>query len=86
MGQDPIEYGTHSWHTNLDTYERVIESDAQQSAMAIATAVYHLAMRDEKLPRFTKDAMPPKPGAAAADRQADRRRGSSAALPPLSLA
>ena len=66
VGQDPIEYGTHSWHTNLDTYERVIESDAQQSAMAIATAVYHLAMRDEKLPRFTKDAMPPKPGAAAA--------------------
>ena len=66
VGQDPIEYGTHSWHTNLDTYERVIESDAQQSAMAIATAVYHLAMRDEKLPRFTKDAMPPKPGAAPA--------------------
>ncbi len=66
VGQDPIEYGTHSWHTNLDTYERVIESDAQQSAMAIATAVYHLAMRDEKLPRFTRDAMPPKPGQSPA--------------------
>ena len=39
VGQDPIEYGTHTWHTNLDTYERIIESDAQQSAMAIATAV-----------------------------------------------
>ena len=22
--QDPIEYGTHTWHTNLDTYERII--------------------------------------------------------------
>lgn len=65
VGQDPIEYGTHTWHTNLDTYERVIESDAQQSAMAIAAAVYHLAMRDDKLPRFSKDAMPPKPGAPA---------------------
>ena len=63
VGQDPIEYGTHTWHTNLDTYERVIESDAQQSAMAIATAVYHLAMRDDKLPRFAKDQMPPRPGA-----------------------
>ena len=62
VGQDPIEYGTHTWHTNLDTYERIIESDAQMSAMAIASAVYHLAMRDEKLPRFTKDAMPPRPG------------------------
>ena len=66
VGQDPIEYGTHTWHTNLDTYERIIESDAQQSAMAIAAAVYHLAMRDEKLPRFPKDAMPPKPGATPA--------------------
>jgi hypothetical protein len=58
VGQDPIEYGTYTWHTNLDTYERVIESDAQQSAMAIAAAVYHLAMREEKLPRFTKEQMP----------------------------
>jgi hypothetical protein len=65
VGQDPIEYVTHTWHTNLDTYERIIESDAQQSAMAIAAAVYHLAMRDDKLPRFSKDAMPPKPGAPA---------------------
>ena len=63
VGQDPIEYGTHTWHTNLDTYERVIESDAQMSAMAIASAAYHLAMRDDKLPRFTKDAMPARPGA-----------------------
>ncbi len=66
VGQDPIEYGTHTWHTNLDTYERVIESDAQMSAIAIASAVYHLAMRDDKLPRFTKDAMPARPGAAPA--------------------
>jgi Zn-dependent M28 family amino/carboxypeptidase len=59
--QDPIEYNSHTWHTNLDTYERVIESDAQASAMAIASAVYHLAMRDEKLPRLTKDKMPALP-------------------------
>jgi carboxypeptidase Q len=59
--QDPIEYGTYTWHTNLDTYERIIETDAKQSAMAIAAAVYHLAMRDEKLPRLTKEQMPPLP-------------------------
>ena len=56
--QDPIEYNSHTWHTNLDTYERIIVSDAQASAMAIAAAVYHLAMREEKLPRLTKDQMP----------------------------
>jgi carboxypeptidase Q len=56
--QDPIEYNSHTWHTNLDTYERVIEGDAQASAMAIASAVYHLAMREDKLPRLSKERMP----------------------------
>ncbi len=60
--QDPIEYNSATWHTNLDTYERVIEDDARKSAMAIAAAVYHLAMRDAQLPRFAKDRMPPLPG------------------------
>jgi carboxypeptidase Q len=59
--QDPIEYGSHTWHTNLDTYERIIEGDAQQSAMVIAAAVYHLAMREQMLPRLAKDKMPPLP-------------------------
>lgn len=61
VAQDPIEYGTHTWHTNLDTYERIIESDAQHSALTIASAVYHLAMRDEKLPRLNKSEMPTLP-------------------------
>ncbi len=59
LGQDPIEYGSYTWHTNLDTYERIIEDDAKKSAIAIAAAVYHLAMRDEMLPRFSKETMPP---------------------------
>ena len=33
MGQDPIEYNSATWHTNLDTYERIIEDDAKKSAM-----------------------------------------------------
>ena len=61
MRQDPIQYGTYTWHTNLDTYERVIEQDAIKSATAIAAAVYHLAMRDELLPRLGEN-MPSLPG------------------------
>jgi carboxypeptidase Q len=60
---DPIEYGTHTWHTNLDTYERIIEDDAKKTAIVIAAAVYHLAMRDEMLPRFKPSEMPPRPPA-----------------------
>lgn len=59
--QDPIEYNTYTWHTNLDTYERVIPDDAKASAMVIAAAVYDLAMRDDLLPRLPKDKMPPRP-------------------------
>jgi Zn-dependent M28 family amino/carboxypeptidase len=59
--QDPIQYRNFTWHTNVDTYERVVEEDAIQSAIVVAAAVYHLAMRDDLLPRFSKDQMPPPP-------------------------
>jgi hypothetical protein len=61
VAQDPIEYGSATWHTNLDTYERIIEDDAKKSAIVIAAAVYYLAMRDELMPRFSPDQMPPLP-------------------------
>jgi hypothetical protein len=58
LGQDPIQYGSHTWHTNLDTYERIIPEEAMRSAIAVAGAVYHVAMREEMLPRFSKEEMP----------------------------
>ena len=33
FGQDPIEYSSHTHHTNLDNYERIIESDVKTSAI-----------------------------------------------------
>lgn len=59
--QDPIEYGSHTWHTNLDTYERIVEDDVKKSAIIIAAAVYQLAMADSLLPRFSADKMPALP-------------------------
>ena len=61
MGQDPIEYGTHTWHTNFDTYERILEDDVKKDAVEVAWAVYQLAMRDDLLPRFKAAEMPPPP-------------------------
>ena len=61
MGQDPIEYQSNTWHTNLDTYERILEDDVRKDAVEVAWCVYQLATRDDLLPRFTKDQMPPKP-------------------------
>lgn len=61
VGQDPIEYNSHTWHTNLDTYERIIEDDVKKNAIEVAAAVYVLAMRDELLPRFKQGEMPALP-------------------------
>lgn len=58
VDQDPLEYGEFTWHTSLDTYERISEEDAKQAAIVIASTVYQVAMREEKLPRFTKENMP----------------------------
>lgn len=61
LGQDPIEYFGDTWHTNIDTYERIVEPDVKTSAIIVANALYELAMRDEMLPRFTAADMPPMP-------------------------
>jgi Zn-dependent M28 family amino/carboxypeptidase len=56
--QDPIEYGSLTHHTNLDTYERIIPDDVKKDAAIIAAAVWHAANREEMIPRFTKETMP----------------------------
>ncbi len=59
--QDTIEYGSHTHHTNLDTYERVIEADVRDAAVVVAGVLYELANRDEMLPRFSATEMPAPP-------------------------
>ena len=59
--QDPIEYSTTTWHTNLDTFERIVEDDVKKAAIVVAGLVYHLAMRDEPLPRLSPAQMPRRP-------------------------
>src|SRR5437588_3907675 len=66
MGQDQIEYQSKTWHDNQDTYERILEDDVKKDAVEVEWCVYQLAMRDDLLPRFAKDQMPPRPPEAAA--------------------
>lgn len=72
MNQDPIEYQSHTWHTNLDTYERVVPEDAAKSVTVIAAAVWHVANREEMLPRFAKDQMPAPPKREGANPEAPK--------------
>src|SRR5208283_2283479 len=42
---------TRAPHTNMDTYDHVLENDLKQSAALAAFVIYQLAMRDGKVPR-----------------------------------
>ena len=44
-------------------YERVVEDDLKRAVIVAAGLVFHLANRDELLPRFGKDEMPAPPPA-----------------------
>jgi carboxypeptidase Q len=49
--QDPLDYGTITHHSNMDTYDHAIPEDLMQASAVIATFVYETANRKEMLPR-----------------------------------
>ena len=42
-----------AYHSNMDTYDRLVAEDLMANSVILATFVYHAAMRDDKLPRFS---------------------------------
>ncbi|MES2704479.1 MAG: M20/M25/M40 family metallo-hydrolase [Bacteroidota bacterium] len=59
--QDPLEYGTRTHHTNMDSYDRVSANDLMQASVVVASFVYQTAMREEKLPRKPMPKVNPSP-------------------------
>jgi len=57
--QDPIQYYMHTWHSNADAYERIIEEDVRQAAIVAAYTIWQLANAPELLPRVPAASMPP---------------------------
>jgi Zn-dependent M28 family amino/carboxypeptidase len=49
--QDYVGYDVREHHTNVDTADRVKEQDLKQTAIILASFVYHAAMRTERIPR-----------------------------------
>ncbi len=49
--QDPLDYGSKTHHSNVDTYERLPMDDLKQAAVVVAATVWELANRDEPMPR-----------------------------------
>ncbi|HMH31847.1 MAG TPA: M20/M25/M40 family metallo-hydrolase [Puia sp.] len=51
--QDPIEYGSRTHHSNMDSYDHLQAEDLKQAATIIASFIYDAAQREEKIPRKT---------------------------------
>jgi hypothetical protein len=49
--QDPMEYGSRTHHSNMDSYDHLSGEDLKQAATIVAAFVYDAAQRDEKIPR-----------------------------------
>jgi hypothetical protein len=49
--QDPMDYNTRTHHSNMDTFDRLVEDDLKKSATIVASFVFHTSERAEKLPR-----------------------------------
>ncbi|HEX8150046.1 MAG TPA: M20/M25/M40 family metallo-hydrolase [Pyrinomonadaceae bacterium] len=49
--QDEMEYGTRTWHSSQDNYDRAVPEDLKQAAVIVAAFVYNAAMTDAMLPR-----------------------------------
>jgi carboxypeptidase Q len=49
--QDPLEYGTTSYHSNLDVYEKAVEADLKHNASVVALLAWMAANTAHKFPR-----------------------------------
>jgi carboxypeptidase Q len=49
--QDPIEYGTTTYHSNMDVFDKAVEGDLKHNAVVTATFAWMAANRDELMPR-----------------------------------
>jgi Iap family predicted aminopeptidase len=49
--QDPLDYGSITHHSDMDTYPHAIQEDLMQCSAVIATLVYDIANREQMVPR-----------------------------------
>ncbi len=49
--QDPLDYRSRTWHSNMDLYDRLQEEDLKQAAAVVASFAYQAATSEGPLPR-----------------------------------
>jgi Zn-dependent M28 family amino/carboxypeptidase len=82
LGSLSWEYGTYTWHTNRDTYDKLVFDDLRRNAVMTAMLVYLASEEPQKLPRDRRTEFPVnqqtgQPGSWPACQPAARNTGQS---------
>ncbi|HEU0298690.1 MAG TPA: M20/M25/M40 family metallo-hydrolase [Longimicrobium sp.] len=59
LGSLGWDYGTYTWHTNRDTYDKISFDDVRRNALMVAMLVYLADQEPQLLPRDRQDPLPP---------------------------
>ena len=58
LGSDSWDYFATTWHTNLDTFDKVALQNVRENAILVATLAYAAAQDEERTPRDRRSVMP----------------------------
>jgi hypothetical protein len=61
LGSLSWDYGLTTWHTNRDTYDKIVFDDLRSNAILIASLAYQAAEDSATMPRDRLDPLPPDP-------------------------
>jgi carboxypeptidase Q len=56
------DYGTYTWHTTRDTYDKVVFSDLRRNAVMVAMMAYLASEDPQRVPRTQRTDLPARPG------------------------
>ncbi|CAN5796551.1 M28 family metallopeptidase [soil metagenome] len=58
------DYGTYTWHTNRDTFDKIVFDDLRNNAVMVAMLAYMAAEERTRVPRDRQDPLPVNPRTA----------------------
>ena len=58
LGALSWDYGTYTWHTNRDTYDKIAFDDVRRNAVMVAMLAYLASEEPERLPRTRRTEFP----------------------------
>ena len=67
---------TYTWHTNLDTFDKLVFDDLRHNAMLVAMLAYQASEDPQRVPRERAPPTDPRTGRPERRRRAGRRRGA----------